>query len=495
MKTNELLLANLTDKASEIIKKLDRSEVNTLVPNTKQLIKFDGISLDYSRQLVDQKILTTLAKLDQIKNFKKKVKGLYSGKEMALHTVFRQGEVSFEDENTNIWKQIEKQFFMVQKLCEKLEKGEKTGWKNDRFEDVIFLGIGGSMIPQKFVHKALKNKYQTSRLKFGFFSNPDGLDLCEHLMTCNAGTTFFVVQSKSLETPELFFLLDYAKKWLHDHGCSKEGVFSHFSVVTSNSPSAKARGFITDHIFESPEKLGGRFSIWSAMGLSLALMAGKENFDSFRKGAGNMDKHFYNATVLQNLPIVMALIAIWNRTFLNFPTQVVVSYSSVLDNLIHYLQQLEMESLGKSIDKEGTKVCYPTSSIIWGGSGFDAQHAYFQLLHQGTDVVPTTFVEVLEDEPEKNNLPISSYTKENIRAQADALAMGSPLNGFDGNRPSSVISINGISPHNLGAFMALMEHKVFVQSVFWNLNCFDQPGVELGKQLLLSKTSKVNEEI
>ena len=469
--------------------------MNSLVPKNEQLIKFEGISLDYSRQLIDQKILTSLTKLDQIKNFKKKSKDLFSGKEMALHTVFRQGEAGFIDEDADTWKQIEKQFFMVQELCEKLEKGEKTGWKNDRFENVIFLGLGGSMIPQKFVHKALKNKYQTSRLKFGFFSNPDGLDLCEHLMTCNARTTFFVVQSKSLETPELFFLFDYARKWLHDHGCSKQGVFSHFLVVTSNSKSAKAKGFISDHIFEIPEKLGGRFSIWSAMGLSLALMAGKENFDSFRIGAKNMDKHFYEATVLQNLPIIMALISIWNRTFLNFPTQLVVSYSSVLDNLVPYLQQLEMESLGKSINKEGARVSYPTSGIIWGGSGFDAQHAYFQLLHQGTDIVPTTFVEVLEDESETNNLPVSSYTKENIRAQADALAMGSPLNGFDGNRPSSIISINGISPYNLGAFMALMEHKVFVQSVFWNLNCFDQPGVELGKQLLLSKTSNVNEEI
>ena len=495
METNEVLLANLTEKASEIIKKLNRFEVNTLVPNNEQLIKFDGISLDYSRQLIDQNILTTLTKLDQIKNFKKKVRGLFSGKEMALHTVFRQGEASSIDEGTDIWKQIEKQFFMVQELCEKLEKGEKTGWKNDRFKNVIFLGLGGSMIPQKLTYKALKNKYQTSRLKFGFFSNPDGLDLREHLITCNARTTFFVVQSKSLETPELFFLFDYAKKWLHDLGCSKESIFSHFSVVTSNSKKAKAIGFKSDHILEIPEKLGGRFSIWSAMGLSLSLMAGKENFDSFRMGARDMDKHFRDATVLQNLPIIMALISIWNRTFLSFPTQLVVSYSSVLDNLVPYLQQLEMESLGKSIDKKGTKVCYPTSSIIWGGSGFDAQHAYFQLLHQGTDIVPTTFVEVFEDEPETNNLSASSYTKENIRAQADALAMGSPLHGFDGNRPSSIISIKTISPYNLGALMALLEHKVFVQSVFWNLNCFDQPGVELGKQLLLSKTSNLNEEI
>ena len=351
------------------------------------------------------------------------------------------------------------------------------------------------MIPQKFVHKALKNKYQTSRLKFGFFSNPDGLDLCEYLMSCNAATTFFVVQSKSLETPELFFLIDHAKKWLHDQGCSKEGVFSHFLVVTSNYKSAKAKGFLGDHIFEIPKKLGGRFSIWSAMGLSVALTTGKENFDRFRMGARNMDKHFHDAEFLQNLPIIMALISIWNRTFLNFPTQLIVNYSSVLDNLVLYLQQLEMESLGKSINKEGFRVSYPTSGIIWGGSGFDAQHAYFQLLHQGTDIVPTTFVEVLEDKAEKDILSVSAYTKENIRAQADALAMGSPLNGFDGNRPSSIISIKGVSPYNLGALMALMEHKVFVQSVFWNLNCFDQPGVELGKQMLLSKTSNLNEEI
>ena len=495
MKTDELLLEDLTEKASEIIQKLKRYEVNSLVPKNEQHIEFEGISLDYSRQFIDQKILTNLTKLEQIKNFKKKIRDLFSGKEMALHTIFRQEKSGFMDEDTDTWKQIEKQFFMVQKLCEKLEKGEQTGWKNDRFENVIFLGLGGSMIPQKFVHKALKNKYQTSRLKFGFFSNPDGLDLCEHLMSCNAATTFFVVQSKSLETPELFFLIDHAKKWLHDHGCSKQGVFSHFLVVTSNYKGAKAKGFIRDHIFEIPEKLGGRFSIWSAMGLSLALTTGKENFDSFRMGARNMDKHFHDAEFLQNLPIIMALISIWNRTFLNFPTQLIVNYSSVFDNLVLYLQQLEMESLGKSINKEGFRVSYPTSGIIWGGSGFDAQHAYFQLLHQGTDIVPTTFVEVLEDKAEKDRLSVLAYTKENIRAQADALAMGSPLNGFDGNRPSSIISIKGVSPYNLGALMALMEHKVFVQSVFWKLNCFDQPGVELGKQMLLSKTSNLSEEI
>ncbi len=495
MKTNELLLADLARKASEIIKKLKRNEVNTLVPNNQQQIKFEGISLDYTRQLIEQKILTSLTKLDQIKNFKKKLMGLFLGKEMALHTVFRQGATGFIDEGTDKRKQIEKQFFMIQELCEKLEKGEKTGWKNDRFENVIFLGLGGSMIPQKFVHKALKNNYQTSRLKFGFFSNPDGLELREHLTSCNAATTFFVMQSKSLKTPELFFLFDYARKWLRDNGCSKESVFSHFSVVTSNLKSARAKGFRNDHIFVIPEKLGGRFSIWSAMGLSVALMAGKENFDSFRLGARNMDKHFYEAPFLKNLPIIMALISIWNRTFLNFPTHLIVSYSSILDDLVPYLQQLEMESLGKSIDKEGTEVCYPTSSIIWGGSGFDAQHAYFQLVHQGTDIVPTTFVEVLLDGPKTNNPPISLYTKENIRAQADALAMGSPLHGFYGNRPSSIISIDGVSPYNLGSLMALMEHKVYVQSVFWNLNCFDQPGVELGKQLLLSKTGNISGKI
>ncbi len=188
------------------------------------------------------------------------------------------------DEDTDNWKQIEKQFLWFKNYA-KIRKRRKTGWKNDRFENVIFLGLGGSMIPQKFVHKALKNKYQTSRLKFGFFSNPDGLDLCEYLMSCNAGTTFFVLQSKSLKTPEIFFPFRLCKKWLHDHGCSKEGEFSHFSVVTSNTKSAKAKGFLNDHIFEIPEKLGGRFSIWSAMGLSLALMAGKENFDNFRIGA------------------------------------------------------------------------------------------------------------------------------------------------------------------------------------------------------------------
>ena len=180
---------------------------------------------------------------------------------------------------------------------------------------------------------------------------------------------------------------------------------------------------------------------------------------------------------------------------MNFPTQLVISYSSAFDNLVPYLQQLEMESLGKSINKEGVRVSYPTSGIIWGGSGFDAQHAYFQLLHQGTDIVPTTFIEVIEDGSDTNKFPVSSYTRENIRAQADALAVGSPLSGFDGNRPSSILSINCISPYNLGSLMALMEHKVFVQSVFWNLNCFDQPGVELGKQLLLSKINNVNEKI
>ena len=229
-------------------------------------------------------------------------------------------------------------------------------------------------------------------------------------MTCNASTTFFIVQSKSLETPELFFLFDYARKWLRSNGCSKEYFFPFFSC-NGNSKIAKVKGFRSDHIFEIPEKLGGRFSIWSAMGLSLALMAGKENFDSFRLGAKNMDKHFYEATFLENLPIIMALISIWNRTFLNFPHTINRSYSSILDDLVPYLQQLEMESLGKSIDKEGAKVCYPTSGIIWGGSGFDAQHAYFQLLHQGTDIVPTTFVEVLVDELETKNLAISLYTE------------------------------------------------------------------------------------
>ncbi|GIR50145.1 MAG: hypothetical protein CM15mP58_22420 [Burkholderiaceae bacterium] len=157
MNTNDLILADLTKKASETIKKLKRCEVNSLVPNNEQLVKFEGISLDYSRQLVNQKILTSLTKLDQIKNFRKKTRSLFSGEEMSLHTVFRQGEVGFIDKGADIWKQIEKQFFMIQELCEKLEKGEKTGWKNDRFENVIFLGLGGSMIPQKFVHKALKN--------------------------------------------------------------------------------------------------------------------------------------------------------------------------------------------------------------------------------------------------------------------------------------------------------------------------------------------------
>ncbi len=491
MKTEEKLISDLSKKASHTVEKLKKHQIKTLVPNEKQCVDSDSITLDYSRQFINQEVINALTSIIGVKNLKEKVANLFSGREMALHTVFREGrEGGLRDNGFTI--EMDQQIIKMHEFCDNLENGEIRGWKNSRIKNVIFIGLGGSIIPQKLVHKALRNEYQSSTLEFGFFSNPDGVELCDHLAKCDAESTFFVIQSKSFETPELFFLFDCSKKWLLAHGCEEKILLSHFAVVTSNRKKAIETGFLKELILEIPDKVGGRFSIWSAMGVSLALLIGKANFGKFLLGAKNMDRHFSEMEACQNLPMIMALISIWNRSFLNFPTQLVVNYSSVLDNLVPYLQQVEMESLGKSIGKANSRVAYATSSVIWGGSGYDGQHAYFQLLHQGTDIVPTDFFEVLQNSSKKHLPTVSLYTKENVRAQANALAVGSPREGFDGNRPSSIISLKRISPFSLGELMAMIEHKVFTQSIFWNINCFDQPGVELGKQLLFTKTKNIS---
>ncbi|HEV3009812.1 MAG TPA: glucose-6-phosphate isomerase [Burkholderiales bacterium] len=414
-----------------------------------------GLRYDYSRQRLGAITLRLLAHLAAERGFAEWRDALLAGSEInstekraAWHTALRAGDAAPA--------QVKETLARMKNLVSSLRETRK-------FKRIVNLGTGGSDLGPRLLADALSD----GTLDVRFAANVDPHDLRRALEGAEPASTLVIVASKTFTTQETMANAAAARQW----GAKA------FYAVTSNVPAANAFG-VTE-ILPMWDWVGGRFSVWSAVGFAGACAMGFDAFEEFLKGAGEADKHFAQAPLEKNVPALMALIGVWNTNFLGAPTHVVLPYSNALRLLPAYLQQLEMESNGKRVDREGRVVDYATAPVLWGGEGTVSQHSFHQLLHQGTHVVPADFVDIDQDK----------VLTANLRAQADALAYGTddpalpPHQQYPGNRPSSIFHFEGLDPRNLGRLLALYEHKVFTQGVIWNINSFDQWGVELGKEL------------
>ncbi len=367
-------------------------------------------------------------------------------------------------------------------LVDEVREGIRKGATGKPIRHVVNIGIGGSDLGPRLAVKAL-SRY-ASGPQVHFVANADAFDLVSVIGGLDPAETLFVVVSKTFTTQETLLNANTARKWLVDR-LGEKAVAQHFIAVSVNEAEVKKFGIDTQRMLPMWDWVGGRFSVWSAVGLSVALAVGMDHFEKMLEGAAIMDEHFLNAPLAQNMPVLMALLGIWNGNFLGAQAQAILPYSERLRDLPRYLQQLEMESNGKSVTRDGHMADYATAPVMFGECGTVGQHSFHQWLHQGSHPTPADFIGVVEDDltlPEHHRAMQS-----NMAAQACALAFGQdadiPQEKYPGSRPSNILMLDRLDPYHFGMLLALYEHKVFVQGVVWNINSFDQPGVELGKRL------------
>ena len=421
-------------------------------PSRKAVVEAAGVRYDYSRQRLGALPLRLLTHLAEQRGFADWRNALLSAQEVN------------DTENRAAWHTALRSSNPPSEVRETLERMRTlAGQVRGRFKRVINLGTGGSDLGPRLLADALSDH----RLDVRFAANVDPHDLERALDGARPDETLFVIASKTFTTQETMANAEAAKRWGG----------KHFYAVSSNVELA--RKFGVTEVLPMWDWVGGRFSVWSAVGFSAMCAIGPDAFAEFHAGGREVDDHFARAPLEKNIPVLMALIGVWNSNFLGLPTHAVLPYSNALRLLPPYLQQLEMESNGKRVDRMGRTVSYATAPILWGGEGTVSQHSFHQLLHQGTHIVPADFIE----------LGLEKNLSANCRAQADALALGTddpklpPHKRYPGNRPSSMLTLQGVNARNLGRLIALYEHKVFTQGVVWNINSFDQWGVELGKQM------------
>ncbi len=477
---------------------------------------------DFSKNLINDETFELLIKLAEETELKSAIEKMFSGDKInetegraVLHTALRDfsGKEIFVD-GQNIKPGIEKVLNQMKAFSERIISGEHKGFSGKEITDVVNIGIGGSDLGPVMVCSALKH-FKT-RLNVHFVSNVDGNHIAEVVKNLDPETTLFIIASKTFTTQETMTNAETAKNWFLKSG-KQEDVAKHFVALSTNIQLVKSFGIAEENIFEFWDWVGGRYSLWSAIGLSIALAVGYENFEQLLKGAHETDVHFQTADFKENIPVLMALLGIWYRNFFNSATYAILPYSQYLDRFPAYLQQGDMESNGKCVDRNGEFVDYETGPIIWGEPGTNGQHAFYQLIHQGTELIPADFIAYV-----KSCNPVSDHQEKllaNFFAQTEALAFGKTeeevvaefenqgkkeeeyqhlvnYKVFHGNTPTNSLLINELTPFSLGQLIALYEHKIFVQGVIWNVFSFDQFGVELGKVLAGKVLSELeNEEL
>ena len=462
---------------------------------SKYSVSCGGLYLDYSKNLVSDDVKNALLALAGASALKNRIEAMFRGERInitedraVLHTALRSREKSSIQENgASIGTGIERQRDLLKAFSERFRAGNWQGSTGKTIRSVVNIGIGGSDLGPKFVCQALE-EFAHPEMDFHFISNVDGACIRSLLQRLDPETTLFIIQSKTFTTQETLLNAAAAIHWCEENlGIEKAHSSAHFVAVTANRPEAEAFGIQSAQIFEFWDWVGGRYSLWSSIGLPIALMVGHSRFMELLDGAAAMDEHFRHAPFEANMPVMMALLGIWYSNFLQADSIAVIPYCERLGLLPSYLQQLDMESNGKSTTLEGKPVSYDTGPIVWGQTGTNGQHAFFQLLHQGTRLVPVDFIAALQDDlssPEQHRVLLG-----NMLAQSAALMKGqsesgaSPHKVYAGNRPSNTVLMDRLTPTNLGALIALYEHKVFVQGAIWNINSFDQWGVELGKKM------------
>lgn len=472
----------------------------------KFTIKWDDFYVDYSKHRITQETIDLLLKLADEVKLKDAIKCQYSGdvineteSRAVLHTALRAPEtVTALVDGKNIIPEIYRVKREIEKFTNEVISGNRKGFTGKAFTDIVNIGIGGSDLGPAMVVEALQ--FYKNHLKTHFVSNVDGDHVNEVIKNLNPETTLFVIVSKTFTTQETLSNANTIKKWFLKSGNEKD-IAKHFVAVSTNIESVKSFGIDEANIFPMWNWVGGRFSLWSAVGLTISLAVGYNHFESLLRGANKMDEHFKNEDFDKNIPVLLALISIWYNNFFNAETEAVIGYSQYLNQFATYLQQGIMESNGKCIDRNGELINYQTGTIIWGEPGTNSQHAFFQLIHQGTKLIPADFIgfaKALHGNKDHHDKLMSNFF-----AQTEALLNGKtkaeviselnisakednnliPFKVFEGNKPTNTIFIEKLTPESLGKLIAMYEHKIFVQGVIWNIFSYDQFGVELGKQL------------
>lgn len=466
-----------------------------------------GIFLDFSKNRISKSGFELLIELARQRQLNKRINELLSGKPVnntekrpAFHTALRNNGKGLEESEEQSFLETKGK---LNKFCQEIHSGEWKGSTGKTITDIVNIGIGGSDLGPVMVTRAL-TPYIENKVSVHFVSNIDGTHISETLKSLNPQTTLFIIASKSFSTLETRKNAEAARSWCLDSGMAKGDLKSHFIAVSSNIAAAGEFGIPEDNIFPIWDWVGGRFSIWSAIGLPVALALGTANFQAFLDGARSMDEHFLSTAFEKNMPVILALLSIWYSNFYGSQAEVVIPYDHYLNKFPSFLQQLQMESNGKSVDRSGRPLNYSTAGVVFGESGSNTQHSFHQLLHQGTQFFPVDFII-----PLLSHNPVSDQHEHllaNCLAQSRALMTGRSLAQIEqemkdqgyrqedikglgphkvipGNRPSNTIMLDKLTPYSLGALVALYEHKVYVESVIWDINAFDQWGVELGKQL------------
>lgn len=492
----------LTDH-HKVVKSIHLKELFITDPRRSETFSLASgdIFFDYSKNRITQEtlqLLFSLAKEAKVEEYKEKMfqgeKINTTEKRAVLHTALRKDQSLILD-GEDVVQNVKHVLSQMEEFSQRVRHGDWTGHTGRRIRFVVNIGIGGSDLGPVMAYEALKF-YSMREIAFYFVSNIDGTHLSEVLRICDPEETLFIIASKTFTTEETMTNAESAKKWLLESLGDKAAVEKHFVALSTNSEKVKEFGIAPSQMFVFWDFVGGRYSLPSAIGLSLMIAIGPDHFRSMLEGFAMMDKHFQEAPLEKNLPVILALLGIWYRNFFQTSTQAILPYEQYLNRFPSYLQQLEMESNGKSVTKEGEIVNYDTAPIIWGEPGTNGQHAFYQLIHQGTELVPADFIAFQE-----SLNPLSDHHEKllaNCFAQAEALAFGKqpenlkkegveesliPHKVFTGNRPSNTIFLPKLTPSTLGQLVALYEHKVFVQGIIWNINSFDQMGVELGKVL------------
>lgn len=464
-------------------------------------VQVNDILLDYSKQRVTQDTLKKLIELANACDLKTQIQALFSGgivniseQKPALHTALRDpSSTPLIVENQDVKKPIHAELQRMEHFVESVRSGSRLGATGKRITEVISLGIGGSDLGPAMVCEALR-EYKTTDIQLHFISNVDGKTLASVLKKCNPETTLCFINSKSFTTIETHQNAKALRAWFELVLGLK--TVDHLIAVTAQPKRAEAFGIAKENIFEFWDFIGGRYSVWSVVGLPIALLLGMPHFRAFLAGAHEMDKHFYSTPFDQNMPVLMALLSIWNINFEEYATQAVMPYEDGLHRFPDYLQQLEMESNGKKAQQVSGFVSNATAAVIWGGVGCNGQHAYMQLLHQGTQIIPVDFLVAALGQPEFEELhqllvascfsqskALMEGTEENIDPNVTTDHLRDAKQCF-GNRPSNTFVFPKVTPKVLGSLIAAYEHKVFVQGIVWGINSFDQWGVELGKTLV-----------
>lgn len=458
-------------------------------------IKLDNLYIDYSRHRITTETLELLFALADQSDLKKQIDELFGGsivnvseQRAALHTTLRS-----PDNKTDICKLVHNELSHMEQFVNQLHAGEIKGYSGKPIDTLVNIGVGGSDLGPRMACEALKD-FKISEIKFHFVANIDANEIKTALSDSNPETTLFIVSSKSFSTEETLTNAKTARRWLIEHGCNHPE--KHFIAVTADVSAAEKYGVPSDNIFRIWDWVGGRYSVWSAIGLPVAASTGMDNFRQFLAGAHVMDEHFRSTPKAKNIPVILGLLDIWYINFFNAVTHAVIPYDQSLQILPAYLSQLMMESNGKNVDQAGSPVEYNTGAIIWGNTGTNAQHTFMQLLHQGTHLIPVDLLVGLKNDeqlPEHQDILVT-----NCIAQGEALMAGNAdaqgHKAISGNKPSTTIMYDQLTPYTLGMLLAMYEHRAFVQAAIWNINPFDQWGVELGKKFSASIKNELQEQ-